>query len=192
MSFAGTVASGLQGALMLARGRADGLLRVQRGMDGAARSFWAIPLCVPALVFLRLITFAGQGMLPQGMPPLSGEVIVRDLLSFVVSWLTFAVISWYAASALHRTPRWPGFIAAWNWCNVVENLLLVVGSIPGLLGAPLFVDQTAQLVAMIWALWLEWYVIRLALDTRPLTAALLVVLDEAITVVFAILAMSGR
>jgi hypothetical protein len=187
MSFAGAVASGLQGALMLARGRAEGLLRVQRGMDGAARSFWAIPLCLPALVFLRLITFAGQGM-----PPVSGEIVVRDLLSFVVSWLAFAVISWHAASALHRAPRWPGFIAAWNWCNVVENLLLVVGSVPGLLGAPLFVDQTAQLVAMIWALWLEWYVIRLALDTRPLTAALLVVLDEVIAVSFAILAMSGR
>jgi hypothetical protein len=187
MSFAGAVTSGLQGALMLARGRAEGLLRVERGMDGAARSFWAIPLCMPALVFLRLITFAGQGT-----PSLSGEIILRDLLSFVVSWLSFAVISWHAARALHRTPRWPGFIAAWNWCNVVENLLLVAGSVPGLLGAPLLVDQTVQLVAMIWALWLEWYVVRLALDTRPLTAALLVILDEAITVVFAILLMPGR
>ena len=42
--------SGLHAALLLARGRADGLRFVEADMAGAARSFWAMALAVPAVV----------------------------------------------------------------------------------------------------------------------------------------------
>ena len=50
----------------------------------------------------------------------------------------------------------------WNWCNVVQYLLLVLAGLPLLLGAPDWIDQTAGLVALGWALWLEWFAARVA------------------------------
>jgi hypothetical protein len=39
-----------------------------------------------------------------------------------------------------------------------------------------------------WALWLEWYVARLALEATPLAAAFLVVVDVGLTVALGLLA----
>jgi threonine/homoserine/homoserine lactone efflux protein len=45
----------------------------------------------------------------------------------------------------------------------VQYLLLVVFSIPGLLGASALLQEAAQLVGLGWALWLEWFAFRLTL-----------------------------
>ncbi len=55
----------------------------------------------------------------------------------------------------------------------------MVASLPPLLGAPEIVGQTAWLVATGWALWLEWYATRLALDISRLQAVGLVLIDLA-------------
>ncbi len=96
-------------------------------------------------------------------------------MGYVVGWLAFALLSFHLAPMFGCGPRWPRFIAAWNWCNVIENLLLVVGGIPGLLGAPTIIDEAAQIVAIGWALWIEWFATRQALGTTSLVAVLLVV-----------------
>jgi uncharacterized membrane protein len=175
MSLVTAVSAGLHGALLLARGRADGAQLVETDMQGAARSFWALPVCLPTVICLRLIDWAGGGL-----PRDAGHQLARDIAVFVVGWLLFAVITWKAAARIQRASRWPHFIAAWNWCNVVENLLVVLGSIPGLLGAPHVVSQVAILVTLGWALWLEWYAARLTLAAGPLLAVLVVLLDQMI------------
>jgi hypothetical protein len=78
----------------------------------------------------------------------------------------------------------------WNWCNVLQYLLLVVFSIPGLLGAPALLDQAAQLVGIGWALWLEWFAFRLTLGIGVVAAAGLVVLDVAIGVLLAAISLT--
>jgi hypothetical protein len=60
-----------------------------------------------------------------------------------------------------------------------------VFSIPGLLGAPALLDQVAQLFAIGWALWLEWFAFRLTLGIGLVAAAGLVALDVAIGVLLA-------
>jgi hypothetical protein len=72
----------------------------------------------------------------------------------------------------------------------VQYLLLVVFSIPGLLGAPALLDQAAQLVGIGWALWLEWFAFRLTLGIGVVAAAGLVVLDVAIGVVLAAISLT--
>ena len=52
--------------------------------------------------------------------------------------------------------------------------------LPRLLGMPDIVFETAWLVATGWALWLEWYATRLALDITGIQAIGLVLLDEAL------------
>ena len=50
MRIAAAVSSGMHAALLLARGRADGVRYVEDDMAGAARSFWAAAICIPAFV----------------------------------------------------------------------------------------------------------------------------------------------
>jgi hypothetical protein len=168
-------ASGLSGALLLAQGRAEGLDRVGPAPQDAARSFWAGVLCLPAFLFLRVLDWVWQGA-----PPHPDHAMALQLLAYVVGWAGFALASRPLVDAFGRMPRWPLFIAVWNWCNVVQYLLLAGAALPRLLGAPEWLDETAGLVAIGWAIWLEWYAIGLALDLGRLPAAALVALDLGI------------
>ena len=180
MKVSATIGSGLYAALLFARGRSEALHFVEQDMAGARRSFWAIAIGLPAIVCMRLMTWV-----QSGLPANAGHAMGLDLTGYVVGWLAFAVISFHLAPLLGCGPRWPRFIAAWNWCNVIENLLLVIGGIPGLLGAPPLLDEAAQIFAIGWALWIEWFATRESLGTNGLAAALLVVLDQLIGLLLA-------
>jgi len=185
VTVAGAVTSGLHAALLFARGRSDGLRYVEADMAGAARSFWAMAICLPAIVCLRLMTWV-----QYGLPPDAGHAIGLDIMGYVVGWLGFALLSFRLAPLFGCGSRWPRFIAAWNWCNVIENLLLVLGGIPGLLGVPPVFDEAAQIFAIGWALWVEWFATRQALGTSGLVAASLVVLDQLIGLLLAALSLT--
>jgi hypothetical protein len=107
----------------------------------------------------------------------------------VVGWLVFVEVTHRLAPMIGRAERWGRFIAVWNWCNVIEGVLVIAGGIPGTLGAPAIVDQACELIAIGWALWLEWYATRLALGVGPLRAASLVLLDQSIGIMLASLAV---
>jgi hypothetical protein len=174
------VGTGLHAGLLLARGRSRGIALLAASADveaAAARtSFWAILLSLPAFVALDLLDSA-----QNGLPPPGAHRFAADLLTYVIGWVGFALLSHRFAGILGRGARWPRFIAAWNWCNVIQYLMLIVGrALPQLLGLPDMVQQTAWLVAMGWALWLEWYAAHLALNITRTQAAALVAADFAL------------
>lgn len=174
---------GVHAAALLARGRPEGVRLVGDDMQGAARSFWAVALCVPAFACLRLIDWT-EG----GVPAHPAHDFAADFAVFLLGWLAFAIVSHKLAARIGRADRWPRFIALWNWCNVVQYTLLVGAGLPGLFGAPEIVSQTAELVAIGWSLWLEWYAARLTLGLRPLAAAGVVLLDVSVGLLIAALA----
>ena len=122
--------------------------------------------------------------------PLVALLLLRDLMVYSVSWLVFALMTYRIANSIGRAERWPRFIVTLNWCNVVGNVLIMLGGIPGLLGMNPVVEQVTQLVSLGWALWLEWYAIRLTLAAGPMLAAYLVMLDQIVGLAFAIMGMS--
>jgi len=185
VSITASVVNGLHGAALLARGRPEGLRFFPGDMDDAARSFWAMALAVPTIIGIRLMVWTDGGV-----PAAGGRILLRDLMVYAVSWLAFAIMSHRIAGSVGRADRWPRFIVAWNWCNVVGNMMVMVGGVPGLLGAHPLVDQVSELVALGWALWLEWYAVRLAFGAGPLLAAYLVMLDQIIGLGFAIMGLS--
>ncbi|MBW4092512.1 MAG: hypothetical protein HIU82_15605 [Proteobacteria bacterium] len=175
----GPALSGLRGALLLARGRPEGLRAMPADMAGAARSFLAAAVGLPP--FLILLAIGARG----GGPSLTPPVLILQMLGYVISWAGYAVLSHRLVAALGKEARWPRFIAAWNWVNVVQYLLLLAGVLPALAGAPVWLAQTAALLGQGWALWLEWYAIRLALDTTGLLAAAVMAPDVVLGVAVA-------
>jgi hypothetical protein len=169
---AASVGNGLSGAAMLATGRPAGVARVDTNADGAIRSFWAAAITLPILLCLRLIDWTVYGV--PGAPALD---LARNLMVFVVGWAGFAVISHHLAQQMDRGERWPGYIAVWNWCNVIQYGLLLAAAMPVLLHAPAPISEAAELIALGWALWLEWFAARLTLGVGAWTAAALVGVD---------------
>lgn len=184
MSSVSTVGPGLHAALRLARGRADGVVLVPGDRNTVVRSFWSIVLCLPSVMCRLLMSWADSGV-PSDAAHLAG----REIIVFVLGWLVFVEVTHRLAPIIGRGERWGRFIAVWNWCNVIEGVLVIVGGIPGILGAPPVVDQACELISIGWALWLEWYATRLAFGVGPLTAAMLVLLDQSIGIMLASLAV---
>lgn len=164
-----SAAAGLRGALLLARGRAEGAALMEPGARGALHSFWAMAACLPILGLLA--AGAADGAAP----------FAASLAAYAVGWLAFAVLSHRVAGAIGAGARWFGFIAVWNWCSVVQQALVAAGNLPVLLGAPGPLPIVLALVAVGWAIWLEWFATRVALGVGGLAAAALVLLDYAIT-----------
>jgi hypothetical protein len=177
------VGEGLHAALLLARGRADGLqvLSARDEPTGvtAIRSFWAAALCLPAFVCLQLIDLAVE---PR-VPPHAAHGLALQLFGYVIDWAGFALLTHWLAGRMGRAAAWPRFIAAWNWCNVVQYLLLVAAALPPLLGLPEIVGETAWLTATGWALWIKWYATRLALEVNGVQATGIVLLDQVVAFV---------
>jgi hypothetical protein len=165
--------AGLQAAFRLARGRPDGLAPLQSPGDPdmavAARSYVALAACVP-LEFV-------QGLLNG----IGGYGLAQDVMVAVVGWLSFALVSHRVARNAGRSALWPRYIAAWNWCSLLQSVMLVLGLATTTLGLPAWLPQTIVLVIVGWALWLEYFVARVALGFGGLQAAALVALDFAIS-----------
>ena len=172
MSFA----DGLAAALLLARGRAEGLALLPPTLEAAAQSFCAALPCLAAFLGLRLLAWA------EGPVPGNGVAValLAEALGFAVSWAGFALASLAVATQAGRVAAWPRFIAAWNWSNLMQYALLVLLAVPPLLGVPDGVSTTLGLVVLGYALWLEWFVVRAALALPGPTAAMVVALDLAI------------
>ena len=145
-------------------------------MAVAARSFWAdggLPAGLPLP--------APDGLVGRRRSRRAGADAAARPAGYVIGWVGFALLSHRIARAIGRAALWPRFIAAWNWCNVVQYPMLVAAGVPGVARRPgRWPTRPSWLVAMGWALWLEWYATRLALAVPGRTALALVGLDFAL------------
>lgn len=171
-----SIVNGLAAAWLLARGRAEGLVLIPPGMETARHSFTAALVCLPLFVVLRLIAWWMQAPPPAGVP----VALAGELVGYAMGWVAFALASRLLAEQAKRTEQWPQFIAAWNWTNIVQYLLLVVLLVPPALGLPAWVGNALGLAAVGYAMWLEWFVARTALGVPSMMAVMFVVLDLAL------------
>ena len=173
---------GLRAALLLARGREEGVRLLDVGpaqaMPLAAWSFVAALICLPAFAAMRGLEWVHAGV---SLRALHGGAAA--LIAFVVGWAGFALASHRLAAVLRRASLWPRFIVLWNWCNVLQYVAFAATLLPVAVGLPDWVDETVWLVAMGWALWLEWFATRTSLAVSGWAAAGLVALDLVIGLV---------
>ncbi len=180
--------TGLQAAFLLARGRSDGVERIDGTSTIETRlvlgSFWSMLLCLPPFLVLHVLDWR-----QLGVPAHPAREIAVELAAFVVDWLAFAVLSHQLAGRVGRAAAWPRFLVVWNCCNLVQYLLLLVASVPGWIGAPDWLSQTTWLAATGWALWIEWFATRTTLGVPGAAAAAITAFDVALG--FLVFALSG-
>jgi hypothetical protein len=162
---------GIAGALLLARGKVDGIDAFEPTMEDARASFLAALACLPIFLLLRMAAGADVA----GIDPT--RALVADLIAYVCSWTGFALASLAMAEAMGRRVLWPRFIAAWNWVNLVQYVALALLSLPAMLGLPGMIADTLALLGLGYALWLQWFATRLGLGLAGPRAAAYVALD---------------
>lgn len=177
--------AGVRAACLLACGHAEGLRLLPDDPDGVTRSFVSAFLCVPLFVALRAL--AWEEVVPE---PALLRALSLDLLLFAIGWAGFLIVSQRVAAFLGRAARWPRYVAAWNWTNAAQYVLLLAAALLGDTGAPEWLVQLAHLVVFGWALWIEYFTARSALDLGPPEAAMLVGIDVGIGIVLALIAAS--
>lgn len=163
--------------MLLARGRVDGIDAYDPTMEDARVSFLAALVCLPVFLLLRW-GFPTPGT--AGADPL--RALAADLIAYVCSWAAFALASLPLAEAMGRRALWPRFIAAWNWTNVVQYGVLGILTLPAAAGAAGFVADALGLLGLGYAIWLQWFTVRLGLAVSGPRAAGFVLLDLAIAV----------
>lgn len=155
--------------MLLARGRAVGMACFDGSTLEAMRSFWAAAICWPMFFVLGLITSSHAN---------PGTWLI-EAVGFVAGWAAFALASEAMAGMAGRARAWPRFIAAWNWANIPQYAALVLLSAPGAV-LPAGFGQMLALIAVGYALWLEWFVTKEALGIPGPSAVMFVLLDVAI------------
>jgi hypothetical protein len=160
--------AGLRGALLLARGRVEGIMLMPISAEGATRSFWAAALCLPVFLILRLV-LSDQ--------PFSGRTMAAELCGFVTGWAGYALATLPMALAAGRGPLWPRFLATWNWINLVQYGLILLLGLMAAAGLPNWLGQTVELAGLGYALWLQWFGTGLALQVGGGRALGFVLLD---------------
>ena len=170
-----STADGVAAALLLARGRVAALGLLPNTEAVAWHSFRAAIICLPAFIAVRLVAFGDRAAPPNGLlVAMAGEVA-----GYVIAWVGFALLSRVLAGQAQRAEAWPRFIAAWNWSSAVQYVLLILLSVPPLLGVPAWLSNGLGLAAFGYLVWLEWFVAKHALGVAGATAAMFVLLDFA-------------
>jgi hypothetical protein len=181
-SFGREIATSARGIAMLTFGRAEGIRAFGDDLNVTRRSFVAALFAFPLfLVFHYLDWLSGSAAVE------STHALLLDCLTFPISWAGFALLAQPLLRSIGVEPRWTRFIAAWNWSNLAQYLLLLVTSLPLVLHAPIILAQTAVLVGYGWALWLEWTVTRLTLQVSPMAAAMVVAADVGFSAVVSLI-----
>jgi hypothetical protein len=170
------VTAGLLGAFLLARGDKRGMALMESTPEGAGRSFMAAAICLPAFLALRFFTWSEM----PATDDIFGRPLLAELIGFVFAWTAFALASRPILQSWGQLAAWPRFIAAWNWSNVVQYLVLLLLALLGALGLPAALAQVLLLIGLAYAIWIEWFVVRSALNVGGLQAAALVGLDFAL------------
>ena len=170
------MAAGIASAILLARGRVEGLRLLGHDLTAAAASFRAAFICLPVFLAIKLLGWALEGVPPRGL----GVALAAELAAYALTWAGYALASKVLAEQAQAGPRWPHFIAAWNWANVVQYALLAPLMLPVVLGAPGWLSNGLGLGLLCYAVWLEWFVARHALGVSGPAATLFVLLDLAL------------
>ena len=161
------------GAYRLARFDPNGMAFLDDSPSGAARSFYAPALLFPFFLLLRATDqweHAASGLLVPWL--------ITQIVAYVVRCTAFPAAMINIAHVIDRWPRYYAFLAAYNWCHVIQVAVFFPVAAAAMLGIlPESVATGLMLSLALLLMVYEGYVIRTALMVATPTAVLLVLAD---------------
>ena len=165
------IAFSVAGAYRLARFDLSGLAFLDLTARGAARSFWAAALLVPA--YVAMVGLRGD------LPAVIGiDRLALEALGYVVGWCVFPVILSYLIQGLGVDNRYYAYLSAYNWSAVVQMSVYLPavaiaqsGFLPADIGMGLVLGVTLAM------LFYQWFIARATLGLSRLLSAALVLMD---------------
>lgn len=172
------ISQSLRGAVQLFLGRKQGLLAMDRSVDGFWRSFGVILLLLPinAVVVLAITRTNSSETF--------GGLFFEQMPLLLLDWVGFPIVLALVAGPLGVSANYVSYVVARNWAAPVAAAIL---AIPYLLqGAgwiPVNGAALLSLVAIVVVLRYGYMVLRLALGTSMALSAGLVAADLALTLI---------
>lgn len=171
------ILSAVYGAWTLFKLDPRGLEFFEDSVPAFWRSFFAAVIVAPGFAILRLIDYAETEV---SAGPLA--ILLVELIAYVVIWAGFPLALHYLARGIDRPERYVLAVVALNWSVVVQiavSLPVHLIAVSGIL-SPGFA-AIATLAVLLVTLFYEGFVARTALQVSPPLAALVVVVDVAIS-----------
>jgi hypothetical protein len=181
---AATIQDHLSVAFRLAKREPDAIKEIANTQAAFWYSFQAALISLP----LMLVTiFLG----PEPTPGLLG--VLAEVSLFVVGWLLFPVVMLEVVPHIDRTQEYCRYIAASNWCSVLEDaaltaivVLQAVNIIPETIGGFAF------FICVVWVFSYQFFVARHGLKVEVGIAAMIIGLRLLLSLVlFAVQGIIG-
>lgn len=173
-------ATGIYGAWRLAKGDRRGLEFFDDTEEAFWRSFYAAAIVAP--IYILLIAFR-LSEAPVDSGPV--RIFLVEGTNYVCGWVAFPLAMYYLSDAMSRNDQYFRYIIAYNWTNVIVYsvwaivaLISVTGILPQALAAILGVTITLGVLVY------RWYIARVGLEVGGGGAALVVVVDVFIELIF--------
>jgi hypothetical protein len=116
------ISRGTQGALGLLQRDRTAPLQFDNTKEACLRSFRVMILVAP-LFFLYLLLRYSQVAVAAD----ETEIAIVEALRYIVDWLIYPVLFYEIARRRGLLDRYPRYIAALNWINLPEMIVLLVG-----------------------------------------------------------------
>ncbi len=176
MSLVNAVSRPLYGAYRLARLDPEGLTYFDITPAGFWFSFFAAVLSFPFYVVIM-----GASWMESSADVAVWRIIVVELITYVIAWTAFPVIMPLVVRAMDREQHYIRGIVAYNWASVIQNVIYLPVALLGSMGV---IDDTPiSLIVLVLLLFYSGYVMKVALDIRPLLAFAIIFLDVMISAV---------
>jgi hypothetical protein len=176
----------LAGVWRLAHLDASGYKLLDLSMEGFWKSFQAAIIAGPLFALLILLR--------ADVHPLSDDpmrALLVETIGYVIGWTAFPLAALYLAKALGKEQRYPGYIVAYNWAQVLQILVFLPVALlsasellPGLIMTALALGVTAAV------LYFQYFICRTALGIDVLPALGFVAMDMMIGILLDTVEMS--
>ena len=120
------VSAGVFGAWRLAHGDRSGLNWFDATANGAARSFWAGVIALPAYIVLLGLEFSEN---PVNAGPM--QLIMVYAISYVLDWASFPLAMRSISTSMGKGKHYYRYVSALNWARVVEVAVFLPAAILG-------------------------------------------------------------
>jgi hypothetical protein len=140
------------------------------------RSFQAAIIAAPFYVALVYLRSDDHPLSPDLFRAFSVEAI-----GYAIGWVAFPLASWYLVNALGKDQRYPGYIIAYNWSQLLQIMVLLpieaiaaTAVLPGLIVTILGLGATGAI------LYYQYFIVRTALGVEIFPAIGFVAMDMMI------------